>query len=317
VVRFAGILIRGGVLPLLWHCYRLHADELSDAAARICREAYLTSCAQAIQHEAELQRIAEALHDARIRSVLLKGWSVSRLYPEVGLRPSGDIDLWIDPGQHADAERIVRSLAPRCDVDLHHDQLRRFEDRSFAEVYSTCETIALNSVPVTVLPREDQVRFLCLHFLKHGGWRAIWLCDIAQTLRSCDHTFDWSLCLGTNARYAGWIASTLSLARELLGADLPSGAPPSLSAGPPLWYTRAVLREWGTPGKLTAPALSFLRESPHRPSVVYSFFRGRWRNPVQAAVECNGSFGRAPGWCYQLWNIASLTTRSARQLLHS
>jgi hypothetical protein len=103
---------------------------------------------RAAVHEAELERLLQALQSANIRSILLKGWAVGRLYPESGLRPSGDIDLWIDPAQRRKAEALVPELGITQVVDLEHDQLRRFEPRSFREFYKSCDTARLGSIPV-------------------------------------------------------------------------------------------------------------------------------------------------------------------------
>ena len=187
---------------MAWFRIRQSGKDLSPSVLRVYHEAYISLVATAAAHEAELERLSNALCAANIRFVLLKGWSVGRLYPESGLRPSGDIDLWIDPQQRLAAEAVLRDLALTRAVDLEHDQLARFEDRGFAEFYALCDTPQLGSAAVKILRLEDQVRILCLHFLKHGGWRPLWLCDIAILLESQRGTFDWKVCLGANHRRA-------------------------------------------------------------------------------------------------------------------
>src|SRR5260370_12421195 len=125
-------------------------------------------------------------------------------------------------------------------ADLDHDQLRRFENRSFDDFYASCDTVHLGSTPIKVLRREDQTRILCLHFLKHGGWRPIWLCDIAVLLESSNATFSWELCLGRDARRARWIGCTMALARYLLGARIPLRAPRCVTPKPPPWLNRTL-----------------------------------------------------------------------------
>ena len=43
---------------------------------------------------------------------------------------------------------------------------------------------------------EDQLRQLCLHLLRHGACRPLWLCDVAVMLESLPGDFDWDRCLG-------------------------------------------------------------------------------------------------------------------------
>ena len=42
----------------------------------------------------------------------------------------------------------------------------------------------LDDLEVRVLSAEDNLRFLCLHLLRHGAVRALWLCDIAMALET-------------------------------------------------------------------------------------------------------------------------------------
>src|SRR5215475_12932256 len=138
--RYAVPLAETGGAALTWFRIRRHTSELSESVLNVYRAAYLGSTARAAAHEAELERVAQTFHSAGIRSILLKGWSVGRLYPESGLRPSGDIDLWVDPEQRRVADTILRDLAVTQAVDLDHDQMHRFEEPSFGKFYDSCET---------------------------------------------------------------------------------------------------------------------------------------------------------------------------------
>jgi len=195
-------------------------------------------------------------------------------------------------------------------VDVEHDQLRRFKERSFEEFYASCETARLGATSIRVPRREDQVRILCLHFLKHGGWRPIWLCDIAVLLESRNGGFNWETCLGPNARRARWIGCTIALARELLDARIPEGAPPASLTAAPQWLSRTVLREWGDLRFPCAAALSrSLTRLWRRPWEVKNVLAGRWRNSVQATVDCNGAFNMLPRWPYQVSDAAARAIR--------
>jgi hypothetical protein len=311
--RLAPLLTAGGGAALTWFHIRHHGSELSQPVLNLYREAYIGSVARAAAHEDELERILFAFQTAGIRSILLKGWSVGRLYPESGLRPSGDIDLWIDPAQRAQTSEVLKKVASgRQSVDLDHDQFRRFENRSFADFYESCDTVHLGSTPIKVLRREDQVRTLCLHFLKHGGWRPIWLCDIASLLESRNIAFDWELCLGNNQRRARWIGCTIALARDLLGSRIPQGAPRVVTSSPPKWFARTVLKEWSNAGPPSAPTLAFLIAAKPRRERLKSAMRGRWRNPIQATVDCEGAFDGFTRLPFQLWDAASRTCRFLR-----
>jgi len=309
--RLAPAVTSGGGSGLAWFRIRQSGKDLSPSVLRVYHEAYISLVATAAAHEADLERLSNALCAANIRFVLLKGWSVGRLYPESGLRPSGDIDLWIDPQQRPAAEAILRDLALTRAVDLEHDQLARFEDRGFAEFYALCDTVQLGSTAVKILRPEDQVRILCLHFLKHGGWRPLWLCDIAILLESERGTFDWKVCLGANHRREYWIGSTIALARELLEARIPAGAPYPVTSSPPKWLVGTVLWEWGDPRPPSTPAFAVLLPSLwHQPWQVKTLLRGRWRNSIQATTDCDGGFiATWPRWVYQARDAVARATR--------
>ena len=301
---YAALLTSTGAAALAWFGLRRFESQSATDGARLYREAYTRSAGQALAHEAEIARVMQALNASGIRSILLKGWSVGRLYPESGIRPSGDIDLWIDPDQRAKANVILgRMETARQLVDLDHDQLSKFEDRGFGDFYASCDTVHLGPTPIKVLQQEDQIRILCLHFLKHGGWRPIWLCDIAVLLESRSTAFNWDLCLGSDSSRARWIGCTIALARDLLAARIPQGAPRCVTSSPPEWFTRTVLREWSDPSAPHAPAFALvISEMRSRPWKLRSTLRGRWRNPIQATVDCKGAFDTRPRLPYQLWD---------------
>ena len=315
--RLAPLLIAGGAAALTWFHIRQHKSEFSESVLNLYRQEYIGSAARAAAQEEELERVLSAFQAVGIRSILLKGWSVARLYPEPGLRPLGDIDLWIDPLRIAEASDVLGRVASgRQSVDLQHDQFCRFENRRFADFYDSCETVQLGLTPIKVLGWEDQLRTLCLHFLKHGGWRPIWLCDIAMVLESREGTFDWNVCLGENPRRARWIGSTIALARELLRAKIPDGASPDAIPNPPEWLTRTVLREWSDPRPPCAASLPLVLPSLLcRPWELKTGMRGRWRNSIQATVDCDGPFNNVPRWPYQLWDAVYRALHFSGQLV--
>src|SRR4051794_40467138 len=86
-------IVRDGGGALLWR--RLRGSSLAEApfALRL-KEAYY---AQLIRHDVatrELSRLVAACDRAGAAVVITKGWASARLYPEPGMRPSGDIDLF-------------------------------------------------------------------------------------------------------------------------------------------------------------------------------------------------------------------------------
>jgi hypothetical protein len=59
------------------------------------------------------REVLDAMAGARIRTVLLKGPATARLYHDPALRPAGDVDLLVEPGQSGAAAEVLESLGFR------------------------------------------------------------------------------------------------------------------------------------------------------------------------------------------------------------
>src|SRR5215470_1553124 len=112
-------LVRLKTGALAW--WRVRDSELrtSPAGGRL-RDAYHLHGFQAAFHARDLSRIVTRLRDGGVDPVLVKGPAIARLYPERGLRPFGDLDLYVRPDQHNAASAIVDEWAGEFSpIDLH------------------------------------------------------------------------------------------------------------------------------------------------------------------------------------------------------
>lgn len=289
------ILISSGAAGLVWRRIKpLHSPRGRPNLA--LQEAHRSNVIRAAVHELEVTDIFTRVRAYQIEPILFKGWALARLYPDVGLRPYGDIDLWVRP---EDLEKLYRAL-PSGDeytycVEPHVSFYSQYE-RSFDEVMSASQLIPLNGIRVRVPCDEDHLRFICLHFLYHGAWRPLWLCDIALMVESASSEFDWDRCLSGNRKHADWIACVIGLAHQLLEADVMGTPVGKRAKNLPGWLAPAVLKQWGEgPGMSCAENLSF--SFPRRllkPAALVRAFREHWRNPIQASVEMNAWFDEFP-----------------------
>jgi hypothetical protein len=243
------------------------------------------------------------LRTSGIEPILIKGWAIARAYAETGLRPSGDIDLCLPAEQNHAARELMNSK--QCEeylVDLDHRVVRQFGELSFDELYQRSGLVPLDGAEIRTLCAEDHLRILCLHLLKHGGWRPLWLCDIAAALESRSGSFDWDRCLGRNQRWGDWIACTIGLAKRLLDAelgDLPAQVRDRVD-NLPRWLVPSVLKAWSAPFPPKLPAFTLqMKDGGWRRGIV-SALRRRWPDPIQATVDANGRFDNGPRLPFQM-----------------
>jgi len=297
------LLYDSGAAGLGW--WRIRDTQLSDTpSGELLHQAFRLLTLQARIHEQQIQRIFRVLRAGNIEPILIKGWSVARRYPQIGLRPFGDIDLLIRPQQHLQAAWIAENeQLCDCSTDLHPG-IFELVDRPVEDLFARSRLVACDDEPVRILSDEDQFALSAVHFLKHAAWRPLWLCDLALFLESMSAEFDWDLCLGNDPRRANWILSAVGLARDLLGASICNKRINRLAVSPG-WLVETVLRNWETPfarkhepHNHAAPILSYLR----RPRGLLKDLKCRWPNPILATVTVNGTFGSRQRRRYQFRN---------------
>ncbi len=224
---------------------------------------------------------------------------MARLYPARGLRPTGDIDLYVKPNEGERAAQILREvIAAGWQVDLHAD-MRLMEDRSSDEIFRRAPLIDLDGEGIRVLSPEDQLRLVALHMMSHGAWRPLWLCDVAVMLEFLPGSFDWEYCLSGEMRRTNWVKCALKLSHEMLGSNI-SAVPDSVRrCNLPHWLMRTVLREWGrlvTPHGMRSPMSFELRHPLHLPRAL----KERWPNPIEGTFGRGNPFDESPRLPFQL-----------------
>jgi hypothetical protein len=255
------LLMQGTAAPLAWRRLRTTSID-SFRPARPLRQAYRTHALESAGHELHLQEVLPLLRAAGVEPILVKGWSVARLYPETGLRPYCDLDLCVGPDQLAIAMTVLSNFdSRRLSVELHRG-IPDLKDRTWREAYRRSRLARLGDVDVRVLCPEDSFRLLCLHLMRHGSCAPLPLCDLAVCLESQAADFDWDYCLSGNRARAAWIRCWAALACRLLGARPTDPALAARLGNPPAWLGPAVLARWARP----------LRES-------------NWLDPVKAAYR--------------------------------
>ena len=264
------LLRKQGASGLLW---RRYGDDLAPELRMASRQQVL----QARLREQELGRTVELLRAAGFEPLLIKGWAIARLYPVAWQRPYGDLDLCVgtpamSPALAALANR-AQSLVP---VELH-DHSDQIGDLRYGDLVARSQLVPLGETQIRVPGEEEHLRLLAFHLLKHGGWRPLWLCDLAVAVERRGAGFDWERCFRGRPVLTEWVQVCLLLARELLGANL-DGVPLDDSVLPS-WAAPELLRTWGrgTGASMQVPVSAS--------GGVLAAVRRSWRNSLQASFE--------------------------------
>jgi hypothetical protein len=293
-------LRRGGVAGLAWNRVRLSALADSEPGFEL-RQQFRHQALQRAVHEQALLEAQRRLEAAGEQAFLAKGWVASRLYPAPGLRPCGDIDLYVGIESHARAFAALASGGRPLPVDLHRG-LADLSDRPGDAVWERTRLVQHDQLRVRVPGAEDHLRLLSLHMLRHGVSRPMWLCDVAVALEARPADFDWDWFRAGSPQRTEAALLGLRLAGELLGARL-DGVP---VIELPSWVAPAVFSAWEAGVHRREPFLNQVRTSPGRA------LREHWPSPIEATVGVGARFDQRSRLPYQLAHLVARALRRTR-----
>jgi hypothetical protein len=304
LAEIAPLLLKSGGGALAW-CRVRNSEMRASAVGIQLQQAYRFHSLQEALQQHRLKQIMRLFRSSGVEPVLVKGWAIARLYREAGLRPYGDLDLCVLPDQYEAARETLKDPESQaCNVDLHLG-FGKFYDRQPDDIYARSRLIKLGDVDVRVLSAEDHLRFLCMHLLRHGAVRPLWLCDIAVLLETHANDFDWDLCLSGSRRQADWIACAIGLAHHLLGAEV-EGMPIARRARKlPSWLLPAALEEWGIPFQFRGQVAAYLRRPVRLLRGLSKELPRHWPNPIEATITLKGPFNELPRLPFQIGHVFS------------
>jgi len=189
---------------------------------------------------AELESLLKQFAERGIEVLPLKGPVLAEaLYGDVTMRACDDLDLLVRREDLSQAERLLVDLgfaASGATDDYHHKFLRDgllvelhfgvASPRSFPfdvdGIWARAENKRFRGAPMHVMSDGDLVLFLCLHGLKHGFSRLIWMLDVARAMRAMRDCSPEEL--AQRARQQGLVLALLigcEMIREMFPQQLP------------------------------------------------------------------------------------------------
>lgn len=300
----APILHRNGSSGLAWN--RIRGSSLEDlSGASLLRDGYRFHTVRVRLIERQLVAVVSFLRDRGVEPILAKGWALGRLYPEPGLRPYGDLDLLVHPGQ---APRVKEVLSdpqrPQAPLEVHTG-FPMLRDRSPDALLERSELVALSDTPIRILGPEDQLRLACLHGLNHGLCRPLWLCDVAVLLESLPSGFDWGYALRGDPWLSEGVRCSLGLAHEIFGVSLERAGVPDRWRTPPLpgWMVPAAMEAFGASRHYLD--MGDPSELMLKPAAFLDAARLRWANPLEATYRREAGWDEKPRFPVQVFDYVS------------
>ena len=165
------------------------------------------------------------------------------------------------------------------------------------------------------MSEEDHLHFLCLHLLRHGAVRPLWLCDIAVLLERRAPTFDWSRCLSGSRRAADWVACAIGLAHQLVGAEVEGTPVADRARHLPGWMVPTVLREWGAAYRSLGQVEVYLRHPLRLWRGLPKELPQHWPNAIEATMTLRGPFNELPRLPFQVGHVFSRSASLLWQLV--
>lgn len=237
-----------GVLPLL--AKNLRASDIPPGVLARLHQSARDNARHCAVRTAALLKLVAALEAEKIPAVPFKGPALSALlYGDPGLRQAGDLDLLVREADVRAAGAVVRThgFLPEFELDPHREQLylRYAAERTWRDPESMLEvelhwqvtsphlgavcdagpfwhrltTCRLENTTLRCLAPEDHLTALCMHGSKHGWWRLLWICDVAELLRAFP-LLDGDAIWERAGEASPMVALGLTLACDLMHAKL-------------------------------------------------------------------------------------------------
>ena len=196
-----------------------------------------------------------------------------------------------------------------CSVDLHR-KLDAFYAADVETLFARARSLTVPGGTLLVPSPEDHLRLCAIHMFRHGGWRPLWLCDVAAMTEAATADFDWEICLSDRRATAEWTAAAVMLAHRLLGARVDHLPPNVRNQCVPGWLESTVLSYWESPhvGRITARGGSSFHDPRAR-------LRRQWPDAITATIWLGGRPRPGPRIHWKLVRSAATITRAVRRRL--
>ncbi|WIV19414.1 nucleotidyltransferase family protein [Paenibacillus polygoni] len=209
--KFLDLAFHHRVYPILYVRLKEYTNtSIPHTVIKALHSKYSTNVINMLRLSSELEKINKEFLDLNIQSLLLKGPVLAlKLYGDLSLRTSKDLDILVSPHHVTQAEEILVRLGYETEekdqdainirkrkqyhisyvhplrltqVELHWHMSLELPGPSFEDLWERRITATVSSSPINYLGNEDLLVYLVSHGSKHGWFRLRWLYDIDQMM---------------------------------------------------------------------------------------------------------------------------------------
>lgn len=241
---FLTLLQSHGITPIITYHVRTWPEECRpphEIMERLHR-IFLFAAANTLRAGRQIQEITNAMEDAGIPVILMKGHALARtVYPDPALRQSSDIDLLVQPHNIPSAEEVLEKLGYACTAKTfyiaqydHHEvfchpdkglpvELHWIADNAFNlfpegwldGAFSRRIPIRTTDLSCDTFSHTDHLLFLVFHnIFQHWSIRLDRVYDISRMMKDYDTPAEWKrlgqLSVEHNIRVPMELAFTIS-----------------------------------------------------------------------------------------------------------
>ena len=255
--RFLVLLQPHSIVPLIAFHIRTWPEEFQppQEIREYLNRIFLVASARNLLAGRQIQSVTDALKDAGIPVILLKGHALARtVYPDPALRQSSDIDLLVQPHNIPAAEEILEKLGYVCHAKIFHTSRFADHDEVFSppgkglnielhwaadneynlfpegwldDAFSRRIPVRSGDLSCDTFSHADHLLYLAFHnVFHHGSVRLDWVYDISRIMGEFSTSDEWENLGQQSVIHQIRVPMELSLASARLwtGCESPDGA---------------------------------------------------------------------------------------------
>ncbi|EHQ89378.1 nucleotidyltransferase domain-containing protein [Desulfosporosinus youngiae] len=313
---FLQLAMNHRVLPLVYKkLSNPNSPEVPEYVMKALQQECRNNALRAVGMAGEMIRVIRIMEENGIRPLILKGAPLAlKLYQDIALRPSVDIDIMVKPLDFTKAEKLMdmlgyKRLKPGSSMiqtqrqkekyynKFQHFSYFHFERAICVELHWRTYNFGVKGIPtasglktqtidfggcfVSTMADEEWLMYLMVHGCNHMWSRLRWLIDIKKFMQM---TIDWDrlMLLADSNELKVIVHLTLILVNELLAVPIPGPLSQDVAKDRKAWKLAQIvideLRD--NPDEVSYSRSSYLKKLVFKQPQYYVSLRTGWKRKL-------------------------------------